>query len=50
MDPLTIGRMRERLGRIPRVDLIHRPTPFRKLEALSAALGGPDIFIKRDDL
>jgi len=50
MTPLTIGHVRERLGRFPRVELIHRPTPFRKLEALSSALGGPDIFIKRDDL
>lgn len=41
------------LGRVdsfPRVDLIHRPTPFRKLERLTARLGGPDIYIKRDDL
>jgi D-cysteine desulfhydrase family pyridoxal phosphate-dependent enzyme len=34
----------------PTVDLIHRPTPFRKLENLTAALGGPTIYVKRDDL
>lgn len=39
-----------RLGRFRRVGLIHLPTPFRKLERLSAALGGPSIYIKRDDL
>jgi L-cysteate sulfo-lyase len=50
MPPFTTGQIRERLGRFPRVELIHRPTPFRKLEALSSALGGPAIFIKRDDL
>ena len=50
MPPYTIGQIRERLGRFPRVDLIHRPTPFRKLEGLSSALGGPAIYVKRDDL
>ena len=40
----------ERLGRFRRVGLIHLPTPFRKLERLSAALGGPAIYVKRDDL
>jgi D-cysteine desulfhydrase/L-cysteate sulfo-lyase len=39
-----------RVGRFPRVDLIHRPTPLRKLERLTARLGGPEIYIKRDDL
>jgi L-cysteate sulfo-lyase len=50
MPPFTVGQIRERIGRFPRVELIHRPTPFRKLETLSSALGGPAIFIKRDDL
>jgi D-cysteine desulfhydrase family pyridoxal phosphate-dependent enzyme len=40
----------ERVDRFPRVDIIHRPTPLRKLERLSARLGGPEIYIKRDDL
>lgn len=39
-----------RVDRFPRVDLIHRPTPLRKLERLTARLGGPEIYIKRDDL
>jgi D-cysteine desulfhydrase family pyridoxal phosphate-dependent enzyme len=38
------------VDRFPRVDLIHRPTPLRKLERLSARLRGPEIYIKRDDL
>jgi D-cysteine desulfhydrase family pyridoxal phosphate-dependent enzyme len=46
----SIGALRDRIGRFPRVDLIHRPTPFRKLESLSRAVGCPAIFIKRDDL
>lgn len=46
-------KIQDVLGRIdsfPRVDLIHRPTPLRKLERLTARLGGPDIYVKRDDL
>lgn len=50
MPRFTIEEVRQRLGRFPKVDLIHLPTPFRKLENLSAELGGPSIFIKRDDL
>jgi len=42
--------IRERLARFPRFPLIHRPTPMRKLERLSAALGGPAVWVKRDDL
>ena len=40
----------ERIDSFPRVDIIHRPTPMRKLVRLSARLGGPEIYIKRDDL
>lgn len=48
--PFKTGDLAERVARFPRVALIHRPTPLRKLERLSAALGGPEIWIKRDDL
>lgn len=37
------------LLRFPRVDLAHRPTPLEFLPRLSARLGGPQIFVKRDD-
>jgi D-cysteine desulfhydrase family pyridoxal phosphate-dependent enzyme len=40
----------ERIAAYPRADLIHRPTPMRKIERLTAELGGPEIWIKRDDL
>jgi len=36
--------------KLPRVDLGHWPTPLHELPHLSAALGGPRIFVKRDDL
>ncbi|MCL0064087.1 D-cysteine desulfhydrase family protein [Dehalococcoidia bacterium] len=36
--------------KLPRVALGHWPTPLHELPHLSAALGGPRIFVKRDDL
>jgi L-cysteate sulfo-lyase len=42
--------LRKKLDAFDRVSLIHLPTPVRKLERLSAELGGPEIWIKRDDL
>ena len=48
--PYTIDDVIGRVERFPRVDLIHRPTPLRKLARLSARLGGPEIYVKRDDL
>lgn len=35
---------------LPRVPLAHLPTPLHPLERLSRALGGPQLWIKRDDL
>lgn len=37
------------LARFPRVRLSHLPTPIEPLERLSAHLGGPKLFVKRDD-
>ena len=37
------------LARFPRVRLFPTPTPLERLENLSRHLGGPDIWIKRDD-
>lgn len=37
------------LARFPRLRLFPAPTPLEKLENLSRALGGPEIWIKRDD-
>jgi D-cysteine desulfhydrase family pyridoxal phosphate-dependent enzyme len=48
--PYTVPDVLDRTDRFPHVDIIHRPTPLRKLERLSARLGGPEIYIKRDDL
>ena len=35
--------------RYPQVPLCHRPTPIEPMARLSARLGGPQLFIKRDD-
>ncbi len=37
-------------NRMPRVPLAHLPTPLQPLERLSRALGGPRLWLKRDDL
>ncbi len=37
------------LSRFPRVFLAHLPTPLERLDRLSDELGGPEIWIKRDD-
>ena len=42
--------IRERIARVPRIRLALTPTPLQEAATLSRALGGPRIFIKRDDL
>lgn len=37
------------LARFPRVHLAHLPTPLERMDRLSEALDGPEIWIKRDD-
>ena len=35
---------------IPRIRIANLPTPIEALPRLSAALGGPQLLVKRDDL
>jgi 1-aminocyclopropane-1-carboxylate deaminase/D-cysteine desulfhydrase-like pyridoxal-dependent ACC family enzyme len=42
--------IRERIARVPRIRLALTPTPLEDAANLSRVLGGPRIFIKRDDL
>ena len=37
------------LARFPRTTLAHLPTPLERLDRLTKELGGPEIWIKRDD-
>jgi L-cysteate sulfo-lyase len=43
------AQLRARIGELPRYVLAHRPTPLELLPRFSKALGGPSIYIKRDD-
>jgi 1-aminocyclopropane-1-carboxylate deaminase/D-cysteine desulfhydrase-like pyridoxal-dependent ACC family enzyme len=49
MKSLSTSQFREAVGRVPRYPLGHFPTPLEFAGRLSQALGGPDIYIKRDD-
>lgn len=40
---------RARLEAVPRIRLAHLPTPLEEMPRLSAALGGPRLWVKRDD-
>ena len=42
--------LRQRLDRLPRLPLAHLPTPLQPLPRLAAELGGPPLWVKRDDL
>ena len=37
------------MSRYPRVKLAHLPTPLEPMKNLSKTLGGPNLWIKRDD-
>lgn len=37
------------LGHLPRVPLAHLPSPLEEMRALALKLGGPRLFVKRDD-
>ncbi len=47
---LTREALTARIDELPRVRLAHLPTPLDFCPRLSEALGGPKIYIKRDDL
>ena len=38
------------LSRFPRARLCHAPTPLEPMPSLSRELGGPSLWVKRDDL
>lgn len=41
--------IRNRIARFERLQFAHLPTPLEPMENLSAQLGGPNLWIKRDD-
>jgi len=44
------ARLEDRLAALPRYRLVAAPTPLQPLRRLSEHLGGPDLWVKRDDL
>jgi L-cysteate sulfo-lyase len=46
---MNIEQLRQQIAKQPRYRLAHRPTPLEPLPRFSKAVGGPSIFIKRDD-
>src|SRR5438477_10854857 len=50
MDEQRRADVRETLSALPRVRLANLPTPLEPLPRLTAALAGPKLYIKRDDL
>jgi D-cysteine desulfhydrase family pyridoxal phosphate-dependent enzyme len=50
MAVFSIPEIKKKIKGFPKQNLIHLPTPLQKLENLSQELGGPGIYIKRDDL
>lgn len=47
--PMTRAELRARVSRLPRLRFAHLPTPLEPLPRLSEELGGPRIYVKRDD-
>jgi L-cysteate sulfo-lyase len=47
---MNIEALKQKIEAIPRRRLVHLPTPFHKLDNMTKELGGPEIWIKRDDL
>ncbi|MGD2120751.1 MAG: D-cysteine desulfhydrase family protein [Gemmatimonadota bacterium] len=46
---ISIDEVRHRIARFPKIQLAHLPTPLEALSGLSSSLGGPAIYLKRDD-
>jgi L-cysteate sulfo-lyase len=49
MKALSTRQLREAIARLPRYPLGHFPTPLEHCERFSKILGGPEVYIKRDD-
>ncbi len=47
---LDRAALKERIDALPRVRLTHLPTPLAFCPRLTEALGGPRIYVKRDDM
>ena len=50
MTAYSIPEIKKKIQKLPKQNLIHLPTPLMKLDNLTKELGGPNIYIKRDDM
>ena len=50
LDKNRLSQVFDMLESLPRVRLVNLPTPLDETKRLSSVLGGPRIFLKRDDL
>lgn len=50
MEQTSLADFSVRLARFPRLGLAHLPTPLEPLERLTSYLGGPRLWVKREDL
>jgi L-cysteate sulfo-lyase len=46
---MNVQQLRQQIAMLPRYRLAHLPTPLEFLARFSKAVGGPSIFLKRDD-
>lgn len=49
LSALTMTELKSRIGRFPRVDLSHLPTPLEGIPRFAEKIGGVRILMKRDD-
>lgn len=45
-----LEELQSKIGKLPRIRLVNLPTPLEEMACLSRFLGGPRLWIKRDDL
>src|SRR4030067_2679169 len=50
MATTSLDALKQKISTFPQKARIHRPTPLRLLDRLTQELGGPEVWIKRDDL
>ncbi|MCW8879073.1 MAG: D-cysteine desulfhydrase family protein [Kangiellaceae bacterium] len=50
IDQSLLAELLIRLSKLPRTELALLPTPIQPLKRFSASLGGPNLWMKRDDL
>jgi D-cysteine desulfhydrase family pyridoxal phosphate-dependent enzyme len=50
MTSFSASEIKDKIDNFPRTNLIHLPTPFQRMTNLEKELGGPELYLKRDDL